>query len=75
MFDRLQRGITQPRHGCDGHYPESFSMQSHDLLTPLMQLPQLLITSVFFVHRDWTSAYPESSFFMPPSQYKLNDSW
>ena len=46
-------------------------MQSHDLLAPLMQLLQFLIASVFFVHHDLTSAYHESSFFTPPSQYAV----
>ncbi len=40
--------ITQPRHGNDLHELDSLFMQPHDLLAPLVELFQCLLSCVFF---------------------------
>jgi hypothetical protein len=44
------RRIAESREINYPHHPMTFAMQTHDLLSPLMQLRQCLIPCVFFVH-------------------------
>ena len=38
------------------HYTHLFAMQSHDLLSPLVQPLQCLKSSIFFIHEHQTDA-------------------
>ena len=60
--------ITQTRHAYNRHHSVSFPVQSRHLLAPLVQLLQLLVSSVFFVHAHSTSKNQNSSAIIVPNQ-------
>lgn len=62
------RRITQPRQLHNGHDSVSLPMQPYDLLSPLVQLLQFLVSSVFFFHDNSIPENTISSAFMLPSQ-------
>jgi hypothetical protein len=69
QVDRLaHRRVAQSRQSSDLHHRSTPQMQPHDLLAPLVQLLQLLKSSVFFVHDALTLPTPRSSNFMRPAQ-------
>ncbi len=62
------RRVARSSHANDLHDADALLVQSHDLLAPLVELLQGLLTRVLSVHEAWSARACESSDFFGPGQ-------
>lgn len=62
------RQVYQPGQANNRHHLTAFSVESHNLFAPLLQLFQLLVSSAIFVYPSSITNLSQSSLFFVPSE-------
>jgi hypothetical protein len=72
VLEQVDRGphcrIAQARQFDDLHALDGFFMQSHELLAPLVELLQGLVSCIFFLRALSLTDFKESSYLIRPNQ-------